>query len=254
MTRYKSLGLAAAAAAIAISIPTALTAHADEPTPEPTTITVPDVHGSGCDALKESLPGGLESIFNLPASEALAAIPEISTFSSAISGGLNPAVNVAAVLDNGPYNVFAPDNAAFEAMPAAEFEALKNDPAALTAFVYYHMALGLLGPNDVHGKLTTQEGKQITITGKDGDLKFDDTAKVVCAGLTAKNAKIYVIDTALSPSRALAAGVTTTTSPAETTEAEATETSEAEATETSEAESTETEEATEAETTESEEA
>lgn len=256
-TRYKTMGLLAATAAIAISIPTAMTAYADEPTPEPApngeaiptySATVPDVHGPKCDDLKASLPAtGLDGIFTEPASVALASIPELSTFSSAVSGGLNPAVNVAAVLDNGPYNVFAPTNAAFDALDPAEQEALKTDPAKLTELVYYHMALGLLGPDDIHGKLTTQEGRQITITGKGGDLKFDDTAKVLCGGITAKNSKIYIIDTVLSPAGALPANATTTTSPTETTSEseEPTETAESESE--SSAETTETTETTESE-------
>ena len=139
------------------------------------------------------------------ASTAIAANPDLSDFSAAISGQWNPAVNLVSVLDNGPYNVFAPTNEAFAKMDPAELEALKANPAELTSVLYYHMALGLLGPDDIHGKLTTQQGKQITITGKGGDLKFDDTAKVVCGGISAQNAKLYMIDTVLNPNNALAA-------------------------------------------------
>src|SRR5690606_2316066 len=117
-TRLKTLGVAAAAAAIAIS--TAITAHAEEPTTEDAP-GAPDVHGSGCDALKEELgPDGLDRIFKQSASAAIAAIPSLSTYSSAISGGLNPAVNVVNVLDNGPYNVFAPTDEAFAKLDPAE--------------------------------------------------------------------------------------------------------------------------------------
>ena len=50
----------------------------------------------------------------------LAKIPSLSTFTSAINGGLNPAVNIVPVLENGPYVVFAPNNDAFaELDPAA---------------------------------------------------------------------------------------------------------------------------------------
>jgi len=98
------------------------------------------------------------------ASTAIAANPDLSDFSAAISGQWNPAVNLVSVLDNGPYNVFAPTNEAFAKMDPAELEALKANPAELTSVLYYHMALGLLGPDDIHGKLTTQEGAQITVT------------------------------------------------------------------------------------------
>jgi uncharacterized surface protein with fasciclin (FAS1) repeats len=230
-TRTKTLGVAAAIAAIAVSIPTAVTAYADDPTPAPaptptSTVStpvapIPDPQGPGCDDFKKALTAGggsLAGLMTLNASSVIAAIPQASTFSSAISGGLNPAVNVVSVLDNGPYNVFIPTNDAFAKLDPAELETLKADPAALTGVLYYHMALGLLGPDDIHGKLTTQQGKQITVTGKGGDIKFDDTAKVVCGGITGANSKIYLIDTVLSPNNALAGTATTTTSPTSTTE------------------------------------
>lgn len=181
----------------------------------------------------------MAGLYGKSGTAAIASIPDLSTFNSVISGGWNPDVNIVSVIDNGPYNIFAPTNEAFAKLDPAEVEALKADPAALTALVYYHIALGLLGPDDIYGKLTTQEGTQITITGKGGDLKFDDTAKVVCGGITAQNAKIYMIDTVLSPAGALPGTATTTTSPTSTTEATTT-TSEAPATTETTAETTTT--------------
>ena len=245
----KTAGAAAAFAAIALSIPTAVSAYADEPTPAPATPTttvstpapatptttvstpvarIPDPQGPGCDAYNTALTargGTPASVILEKASTAIAANPDLSDFNAAISGQWNPAVNLVSVLDNGPYNVFAPTNEAFAKLDPAELEALKANPAELTSVLYYHMALGLLGPDDSHGKLTTQQGKQITITGKGGDLKFDDTAKVVCGGISAQNAKLYMIDTVLNPNNALAADATTTTSPTTTTETSTTETS-----------------------------
>ena len=61
-----------------------------------------------------------KALNDVPVSKALASIPDISTFNSAVSGGLNPEVNITSVLDNGPYVVFAPTNEAFAALtPAA---------------------------------------------------------------------------------------------------------------------------------------
>lgn len=234
-TRLKTLGAAVAFAAIATSVPTAVNAFAD-PAPEPapatqtTTVStpvarIPDVQGPGCDAYKKTLAAGGGSpttVSEQTASQALAANPDLSDFTAAISGQWNPAVNLVSVLDNGPYNVFAPTNDAFAKIDPAELAALKADPARLTSVLYYHMALGLLGPDDIHGNLTTQQGKQITIDGKGGDLKFDQVAKVVCGGIAAKNAKIYMIDTVLSPDNALSPNGETPTSATTTTSAEAT--------------------------------
>ncbi len=213
-TRTKSLGVAAALAAIAIAIPTAVQAYAD-PTPEPTTpaaptttqipvpsmSTLPDPQGSGCDAYKNRIPAGAGSFTNMGSQNATAAIaanPDLSTFSAAISGGLNPAVNIVSVIDGGPYVVFAPTNDAFAKLDEATLAQLKSDPAALTSTLYYHLVLGYLGPDDLHGKMPTQQGSPVNVTGKGGDIKINDTAKLVC-GYTARGAYIYMIDTVLSP-------------------------------------------------------
>jgi uncharacterized surface protein with fasciclin (FAS1) repeats len=116
-----------------------------------------------------------------------------------VSGQANPAVNIVSVLDNGPYVVFAPSNAAFAQMAPGQLDALKADPAALAKLDYYHVFLGLLGPDDVHGQRPSQQGTEIKVDGKGGDIKVNDTAKVVCGGLQASNARIYIIDTVLDP-------------------------------------------------------
>lgn len=109
----KAIGVAVSAAAVALSVPLAVNAQA-QPT---TTVTeIPDPQGPDCGAFKESLPNW-KGLADLPVSTALSSIPEITTFSSAVSGQLNPAVNIAGVLDNGPYVVFAPTNEAFAALP-----------------------------------------------------------------------------------------------------------------------------------------
>jgi uncharacterized surface protein with fasciclin (FAS1) repeats len=195
----KTLGAAAAIAAIGASIPLAVTAYADpEPSPTPKAqVEIPDPQGN-CDPFKKAVPNW-KALNDVPVSKALASIPDISTFNSAISGGLNPEVNITSVLDNGPYVVFAPTNDAFAALEPGQVDALKADPAALTRLDYYHVFLGLLGPEDVHGQRPTQEGAEIKVDGKNGDIKVNDTAKLICGGIQAQNARIYIIDKVLDP-------------------------------------------------------
>lgn len=195
----KILGAAAGIAAIAAALPLAGTASADpEPTPE---VKVPDPQGPGCDAFKAAVPNWKDLSKQLVGT-ALANIPDVSTFNALISGQANSAVNVVPVLDNGPYVVFAPSNAAFAAMEPGQLDAIKADPVALTRLDYYHVFLGLLGPDDVHGQRPSQDGPQVKVTGKGGDLTFNDTAKNICGGITASNAKIYIIDQVLDPAQA----------------------------------------------------
>lgn len=223
----KALGVSAAIAAIAISLPLAITAQADPPPPEPTAIKPPpDPQGPGCDPIKADLAtAGLTwtNLDTMPVGAALAKIPSISTFTAAVSGGLNPAVNIVPVLENGPYVVFAPTNDAFAALDPAQLEALKADPAALTSLDYYHVFLGLLANDDVQGTRPSQQGTELTVKGKGGDIKVNDSAKMVCGAIQASNARIYVIDTVLDTTSGAAAaaaaraGTTLSTTPTTTT-------------------------------------
>ncbi len=103
------------------------------------------------------------------------------------------------MLENGPYVVFAPTNDAFAALDPGQLDALKTDPAALYKLDYYHVFLGLLGPDDLQGQRPTQQGAEIKVTGKDGDIKVNDNVKVICGGIQASNARIYIIDKVLDP-------------------------------------------------------
>jgi len=259
-TRTKTLGVAAALAAMTIALPTAVQAYAEpEPTPTPatpsesapsasasasatpsastpapaptstsipvpTSTKVPDPQGSGCDAYRgkhpAGTPGSIESMALQTGSQALASNPDLSTFSDAISGKLNPDINIVNVLDGGPYVVFAPTNEAFAKLDPATLNTLKTDPVVLLPTLFYHMVLGYLGPNDVQGKMPTQDGRSITVKGKNSDITVND-AKLVCA-YTARGAYIYMIDTVLTPPTPAAEnGATTsaTTSATETTSA-----------------------------------
>ena len=238
-TRTKGLSFAAAIAAMAVAIPTAVQAYADptpspEPTPAPAPATptnmipapsstkVPDPQGSGCDAYRSKhpagSPGSIDSMALQTGSQALASNPDLSTFSDAISGKLNPAINIVNVLDGGPYVVFAPTNEAFAKLDASTLNTLKTNPEVLLPTLFYHMVLGYLGPNDVKGTMPTQDGRPVTVEGKGGDITVND-AKVTCA-YTAHGAYIYMIDTVLSPPAGAAeAGASTTATTSATTSA-----------------------------------
>lgn len=217
----KATGAAAAIVAIAASIPLAINAYADPtPTPQPA-VEIPDPQGN-CDPFKAAVPNW-KALNDEPVSKALASIPDISTFNSAVSGGLNPAVNITTVLDNGPYVVFAPTNDAFAELEPGQLEALKADPAALTKLDYYHVFLGLLGNDDLKGTRPTQQGTEVTVKNGGGDIKVNDSAKLVCGAIQASNARIYVIDTVLdtasgaAAAEAARAGTTLSTTPTTTT-------------------------------------
>jgi uncharacterized surface protein with fasciclin (FAS1) repeats len=229
-TRRRTLGLAAAIAAITVAVPTAVQASA-EPTPEPappaadaatpvpatpapTTTKVPNPEGPGCDAYRNAVPtgpGSIEAMATQIGSQAIASNPDLSTFSAAISGKLNPDINIVDVLDGGPYVVFAPTDAAFAKMDPAQVEVLKTDPVVLLPVLFYHMVLGFLGPGDVAGTMPTQDGRTVEVTGEGGDIKVNGN-RVTCA-YSARGAYIYMIDEVLTPPAAEAGAAEATATP-----------------------------------------
>ncbi|MCT7657059.1 fasciclin domain-containing protein [Mycobacterium deserti] len=219
----KAVAAAAGVAAIAVSVPLAVTAYAQPASPTPTKPAEPVIPGleGDCDPFRAANPNW-KGFINQPVGQVLSQIADVSTFNAAISGGLNPAVNVVPVLENGPYVVFAPTDEAFAKLPPGQLDALKNDPKALTDLDFYHVFLGLLGPADVKGQRPTQQGAEIKVEGTNGDIKINDTAKVICGGIAAQNARIYLIDTVLDPATPPEAITPSATSTSETTTTEPT--------------------------------
>ncbi len=101
----------------------------------------------------------------------------------------------------GPFTVFAPSNAAFAKLPAGTVEDLlkPENKAKLTAVLTYHVVAGKVMAADVKpGKVKTVNGKEATISGKDGAVMIDG-AKVIATDLVGSNGVIHVIDTVILP-------------------------------------------------------
>lgn len=133
-----------------------------------------------------------------PVATAAAANPELSTLTEALSGKLNPQVNLVDTLNNGQYTVFAPTNEAFAALPAGTLDKLKTDSALLTKILTYHVVSGQAAPDAVVGTHKTLEGQNVTVSGTPEALKVN-TAGVVCGGVKTANAQVYMIDAVLMP-------------------------------------------------------
>ena len=124
--------------------------------------------------------------------------PDLSTMVTALQQtGLDLPLN-----ESGPFTVFAPNNAAFEALPAGALDDLLANPAALADVLPYHVVSGLY-PADVLGttsSLVTVQGRTLNVTSTaDGRVMVND-AMVVQADLQATNGVLHVIDTVLLPS------------------------------------------------------
>jgi len=84
--------------------------------------------------------------------------PLLTKLTAAISGQLNPQVNLVDTLNNGPYTVFAPTDAAFDKLPASTIDQLKTESNLLTSILTYHVVPGQLSPAKVIGTHKTLQG------------------------------------------------------------------------------------------------
>ena len=115
----------------------------------------------------------------------------------------------------GPFTVFAPDNAAFEKIPAATREGLMQpaQKADLTKILTYHVVPGRLTAADLAAQaqanggtatLTTVQGEKLMVKDAGGgrwqitDAK-GGTSTITQADVAQSNGVVHVIDTVLMP-------------------------------------------------------
>ena len=122
--------------------------------------------------------------------------PEFSTLVAAITAaGLGDALS-----GEGPFTVFAPTNAAFEALPEGLLEKLllPENKEVLTKILTYHVVPSKVMAADVAaGDVTTLEGSAFAIT-TEGGVKVN-AANVTATDVPASNGVIHVIDAVLVP-------------------------------------------------------
>ena len=101
----------------------------------------------------------------------------------------------------GPFTIFAPTDAAFEALPEGTVETLLQDPSGLlTQILLYHAVAGKVMSTDLSDgmKATTVQAQEITVTITDGKVFIND-AQVIVADIVAGNGVVHVIDVVLIP-------------------------------------------------------
>ncbi len=128
------------------------------------------------------------------------------------------AVKAAGLVDTlkgaGPFTVFAPTNAAFDALPAGTVDTLlkPESKADLAGILTYHVVSGAvdaaaltaqIAAGGGKAELTTVNGAKLTAEAADGGVKLTDTkgntAMVTTADLVQSNGIIHVINAVLMP-------------------------------------------------------
>ncbi|MCR2812804.1 fasciclin domain-containing protein [Microbacterium sp. zg.Y1084] len=157
--------------------------------------------GAGCEDYAETVPDGAGSIEGMsqePVAVAASNNPLLTTLTAAVSGELNPDVDLVETLNNGEYTVFAPVDDAFAKIDQATLDSLKTDSDTLTSILTYHVVEGQVDPADIAGTHTTLQGEELEVTGS-GDEWMVNDAMVICGGVQTANGTVYLIDTVLMP-------------------------------------------------------
>jgi uncharacterized surface protein with fasciclin (FAS1) repeats len=124
--------------------------------------------------------------------------PLLKTLVAAVSGELNPKVNLVDTLNGDEFTVFAPVDAAFAEIPPATIKTLQKDAELLTTILTYHVVPGQIAPDAIVGDQTTVQGSDLSVTGSGDDLMVND-ASVICGGVQTENATVYLVDSVLMP-------------------------------------------------------
>ncbi|MGW6445458.1 fasciclin domain-containing protein [Lentzea sp. NPDC055074] len=157
--------------------------------------------GPGCADYAKQVPSGAGSVSGMaadPVAVAASNNPLLTTLVSAVSGKLNPKVNLVSTLNGAEFTVFAPVDSAFAKIDAATIETLKTDDALLTKILTYHVVPGQITPDKIAGDQKTVQTGTVKVTGSGNAIKVND-ANVICGGVKTANATVYLIDSVLMP-------------------------------------------------------
>jgi uncharacterized surface protein with fasciclin (FAS1) repeats len=158
--------------------------------------------GPGCADYAAAVPTGAGSVDGMaqdPVATAASNNPLLTTLVKAVSGQVNPKVDLVTTLNGGEFTVFAPVDSAFAKIDAATMTTLGTDDALLSKILTYHVVPGQIAPDAIVGTHTTVAGETLEVTGSGGDLEINGTSAVICGGVKTANATVYLIDTVLMP-------------------------------------------------------
>ncbi|NQD86371.1 fasciclin domain-containing protein [Paenarthrobacter sp. CM16] len=158
--------------------------------------------GPGCAGYAAQVPDGAGSVMGMaqdPVAVAASNNPLLKTLTAAVSGKLNPKVDLVSTLNGSEFTVFAPVDDAFAKIDPATIETLKTDDALLSKILTYHVIPGQLTPDQIVGTHKTVQGGEVTVAGTKDALTVDGASNVICGGVQTANATVYLVDSVLMP-------------------------------------------------------
>jgi uncharacterized surface protein with fasciclin (FAS1) repeats len=139
--------------------------------------------------------------FALPAKDIVqtaAGVASLSTLVTAVK-----AANLVATLSmpNGPYTVFAPTNAAFAKLPAAELQFLLAHPAELANVLLYHVLDHRVYADQIQNfeVAKTEQGQDVVFIADSGSILINGISTIIATNVGCTNGVVHLIDTVILP-------------------------------------------------------
>ncbi len=154
--------------------------------------------GSDSEATEETVTE--ETVVETEMATDIVAVAVATEGFSTLVAALTAAGLVETLQGEGPFTVFAPNDAAFAALPEGLLEKLllPENIAVLTSILTYHVVAGnVLSTDVVAGDAPTVEGSTLALTTDMGVMVNDAT--VIQADVVGSNGVIHVIDKVLVP-------------------------------------------------------
>jgi uncharacterized surface protein with fasciclin (FAS1) repeats len=152
--------------------------------------------GPGCRILHRSGPGSQAALATAPVAAALSQAPALSELANAIQrAGLTRVLNAASAL-----TVFAPDNAAFDALGTGNLKALLATTPDLVRVLKFSLVAGRVTPAELAKRhvLTTVAGTKL-YPARYGKSLGVNNAAVTCGNVQTSNATVYVVNRMIIP-------------------------------------------------------
>jgi len=164
------------------------------------TFNIPGTYNYDCSVGTHAELGMVGEISVTPSSNTVVDIIVGSEDHNTLETAVIAAGLVDALSGEGPFTVFAPTDAAFDALPEGTLGAVLADIDLLTSILTHHVASGSVLSTDLSDGMmvTTLNGTELMVTISDNGVMIDN-AMVTVADIMADNGVVHVINAVLIP-------------------------------------------------------
>ena len=149
-----------------------------------------------------SLPGGQENVNDTISQKDVVKIAAGSKDHTTLVAALKQAELITSLSNAGPFTVFAPTNAAFDALPKGTVDDLMKPEKKedLQNILQYHVTLSAMKAESFQDGQTLGmvNGDNVTVNVKDGKVTLNNTVHII-ASIQASNGIVHIVDGVLLP-------------------------------------------------------